>query len=227
MRRAGILLSGSLLASMVVVAAPSAQGAESYEECMANTQGVETWGCYDLQVAPSSGPNAVVRLKWNLFTGSEGFNNSAWKGGYVFTRWPVEGQWKKYPPLKAVYIPGAHEGCNDERISPASCRGVFSGASGEANIDFSPNTAGYVYEVYSHDYICSTDGASCGPSGGSANRYVFVLKAVQYKDKNGKVVKTAKCPSKKKRSSACTPAATALITNNIGGGVPVPVPDGN
>lgn len=212
----------ALTAATVVV--EPAQAMQPYDECMADTAGIQTWGCYDLQVAPNRSRDASVDLTWTLNTSAEGFNNGDWRGGIVMTRWPVEGQWKKYPSLEPVQLPGPHEDCNDERISDATCYRTFGGANGTLRLDFGPKMAGYVYEVYSHDYICSTDQNSCGPSGGSVDRYVFVLKAFQYKDRSGKTVKSASCPPSRKRTSPCLPAAIAKITDTIGGGDPVPPP---
>ncbi len=222
---AAALMSSALLVGGALLGAPTAVAAESYEECMATTAGTQTWGCYNLTVKPTTEPSAAVDLFWNLNTSAEGFSNADWKGGVVLTRWPVKGQWKKYPPLEAVQIPGPHEKCNDDRINDANCYRTFSGPSGTTTIEFGPKMAGYVYEMYSHDYICSTDKDSCGPSGGSIDKYVFVLKAYQYTNKAGQTYRSPTCPPKSKRSSKCTPATIIKLADSIGGGEPVPLPD--
>jgi hypothetical protein len=217
-----IACTGVLAAGGLVGAAP-AQAGETYAECMSSTQGIETWGCYDVQVAPSSAQTAAVKLTWTLNTSAEGFSNSDWKGGFILHRWPVKGQWKKYPPLRRVDLPGAADKCTGATISATTCYGLFNGAAGEQIIEFGPKMAGFVYEVVSNDYICSTDQASCGPSGGSADRYVFVLRASRYTNKKGETVTSLKCPPAKSRSSSCSPVLTAKVVNNIGGGEPVPI----
>lgn len=214
----------ALISGGVLVGSAPAHAAETYAECMSLTQGIETWGCYDLQVVPTSGLTAAVKLTWTLNTDAEGFSNSDWNGGFFLHRWPVQGQWRKYPPLRRVDLPASQEKCNGEGINTANCFGVFSGGSGETTIEFGPKMAGYVYEVVSNDYICSTDRLKCGPSGGSIDKYVFVLKAFRYQDKKGKTVKALKCPPQKMRKSACVPVTVIKLANNIGGGEPVPLP---
>ena len=225
-RRISALLFGGLLAlASITATAPSAQAYQSYEECMADVGGQQTWGCYDLKVTPSNGVAATLSLTWTLKTDAEGFNNADWVGGVVLTKWPFEGQWKKYPSFDPVYIPGPHEDCSGDKLVAGNCYKVFTNSEGKLTLTFGPAMAGYVYEIYSHDYICSVDQAGCGPSGGSIDRYIFVFKAFQYKDKNGKLVKTATCPPAKQRKSACVPAAFAKLAATIGGGDPVPLPD--
>ena len=222
-RRIACLVMAAAVSITGSVVAPAAFASTPLDECVTESTGDETWGCYDIEAVGSGDPSARVNLSWKLHTDAEGYDNDSWRGGVVLTGWPVEGQWKKYPTLEATLIPGPDANCEGNLINAGNCYQVFSGPSGTTSIEFTPGMAGFVYEVYSHDQVCATVG-DCSPSGASVDQYVYVLKAFQYTNKKGKVVKAAKCPPRKKRKSACVPAATAQVVDSISAAVPVPLP---
>ena len=219
-----------LWAGSAQAAAPALIGDGSIKDCLewAQENVGSGWGCYEMKVVPNQGANAVARVSWNLHEEGENYNDANWHGGLVMTRWPIEGQWKVYPPLEAEYFPAGkrHEDCNSpeytyEGFNLDNCYVTFTGATGTLDLVFPPSMAGYVYEVYGHDKIVSDDSAGAAPSGGMVGGntypYVFVFKASRYKDKKGKVVVTMTCPPAKQRKSSCQPAALAKVAQSIGG----------
>lgn len=216
-------------ASLIVATALPAQasvpgftGDGSIGACLEErTPEVQTDGCYEMALAPSSTANAKVKISWDLNTTAEGFDNSMWEGGLWMQRWPIEGQWKKYPPEGETFPAGkVHEDCVAPNINTSNCYRVYSGAKGSLILEFPPSMAGYVYEVYGHDNICSVDGSSCGPSGGMVGGntypYVFIFKAYRFKDRKGNYVVQTACPPASKRKSSCKPAAAGQLARSIG-----------
>lgn len=228
-------LTVSMFTGQAHAIAPALIGDGSMAACKAEASpDVQTDGCYEMKALGTSldnpGHPAQVRISWDLWTTAEGYNNANWQGGIVMTRWPVEGQWKKYPEGNQSFPSGkTHEDCVMGQFNLENCYRVFNGSKGSMDLTFPMSMAGYVYEIYSHDGILADDGVSSGPSGASVGGntfgYVFVMKGVLFKNKQGNNVLAFKCPAASKRSGPCSPAVIPKVVANIGGGEPVPFPE--
>lgn len=243
--RAARLGMGALLAACV--AAPITMGTAalaalptrptSMAECLAEGSSATDYGCYEIAVASVSPSKVVLRVSWNLNTTAEGFSNADWKGGVWMQRRPVAGQWPKgkYPKGVEQLPSGKSQELCESAIAAGKaggeCYRTFSGAQGSLDLEFPTSMAGYVYEIQSFDNICSVDGSSCGPSGGSiqysSTAYAFIVKAFRYTSKQGKKMVGTTCPPAAKRSSSCKATLAAKRVNNIGGGSPVPLSSGS
>jgi hypothetical protein len=224
----GLALGLAAAAASTAVADASVTAAASdLGRCLSEGQSPTGHGCYGMSVVPSTSATATVRIAWDLqLTDTV---DSTWQGGVWMQRWPIAGQWSSYPKAGSLPPGTAQSDCDVPFATSAGCYASFAGPTGTLDLTFPPSMAGYVYEVVTMDSACSPDGATCGPSGGSVNatgndKYVYVVKASRYKDRKSawKVART--CPAARLRTSACQPAALAILAKTIGGGSPVALP---